>query len=319
MLSSNVGKVKLSRCFLNASGPRTISIQQLIELDSNSDGSLGGIVTKTYTLFPQPPTPQPNVYFDLCGSINRIGLENKGLPHFLNSLNSTSHRFDRPLIISIADPHNNIENIKVMLEYLINVECSIEINLSCPNVNFFEKSSFYDLVYEVVVILGEIMVNMNVGIKVPYLHSHEITAISNLLNEMKVINFVVCINTIPGLLVDPIQECCVINSTNGGIGGVGGVGGIGGIGGEYLKPFGLKCVREFYTQLDRSINIVGCGGISTPEDAFEYLLCGASAIQIGTKFFKSGKLEHISNGLETIMKRKKYARITQFQGKLREI
>ena len=150
MLSTNVGNLKLSSCFLNASGPRTITVHHLSELDLRYDKNvLGGIVTKSFTLFPQPSTPKPNVNFDIGGSINKIGLENKGLPYFLNSLNSAPYQFDHhPLIISIADPHNNIENLGVMVEMFEGTNWSIEINLSCHNTSFFEKQPLYNLVYE---------------------------------------------------------------------------------------------------------------------------------------------------------------------------
>ena len=68
--------------------------------------------------------------------------------------------------------------------------------------------------------------------------------------------------------------------------------GFGGIGGSYVKPTGLANVRKFYEIFQREgsgIKIVGCGGVETGKDVFEYILCGAEIVQVGTQFYKEGK------------------------------
>ena len=97
--------------------------------------------------------------------------------------------------------------------------------------------------------------------------------------------------------------------------------GIGGIGGKYIKPTGLSNVYNFYQEFKKrnlDIKIIGCGGIENGVDAFEYILCGADALQIGTQFYKENTpcFKRICDELSDIMSKKQYSTISEFKGKL---
>ena len=96
--------------------------------------------------------------------------------------------------------------------------------------------------------------------------------------------------------------------------------GCGGIGGTYLKPTGLSNVWNFYKvfkKLNSDIKIIGCGGIKSGVDAYEYILCGAYMVQVGTEFYKDTKcLNRIQIELKNLMKWKKYKSYEDFRGKL---
>ena len=99
---------------------------------------------------------------------------------------------------------------------------------------------------------------------------------------------------------------------------------MGGIGGKYIKPIGLSNVRNFYLEFQKEnlkIDIIGCGGIETGTDVFEYILCGASAVQIGTQFYKEGTncFSRLKKELVEIMEKKGYQSLEDFQGKLKII
>jgi dihydroorotate dehydrogenase (fumarate) len=110
--------------------------------------------------------------------------------------------------------------------------------------------------------------------------------------------------------IDTATESTVIKPKNG----------FGGIGGLFIKPTALANVRMFYKLLN-NIDVVGCGGVQTGQDAFEHILCGASMVQIGTTLWEEGKtcFERISNELTEIMEIKGYNSINDFKGKLNEI
>jgi dihydroorotate dehydrogenase (fumarate) len=97
--------------------------------------------------------------------------------------------------------------------------------------------------------------------------------------------------------------------------------GFGGIGGDYVKPTALANVRQFYTLLRKDIDVIGCGGVKNGQDAFEHILCGAKAVQIGTKLMQEGVdcFERISNELKALMQAKGYEKLEDFRGKLKSI
>ena len=115
------------------------------------------------------------------------------------------------------------------------------------------------------------------------------------------INFITCINSIAnGMVIDIENEKPVIEPK----------GGLGGIGGSVIKPIGLSNVYNFKKLLP-DIDIIGCGGIETGKDVFEYLLCGASAVQIGTQFQREGVecFKRINEEFLEVMKSKNYKTI----------
>ena len=94
--------------------------------------------------------------------------------------------------------------------------------------------------------------------------------------------------------------------------------GLGGLGGRYLKPIALANVKTFYELLGPEFPIIGVGGIETGRDVYDYILCGASAVEIGTQFAKEGPgcFERIQREFEEIMERKGYSSIEELRGKL---
>ena len=128
------------------------------------------------------------------------------------------------------------------------------------------------------------------------------------------LDYITCINSIGnGLIVDFETEKIVIKPKDG----------FGGIGGSYVKPTGLANVRKFYEIFQREgskIKIVGCGGVESGRDVFEYILCGAEVVQVGTQFYKEGGrcFSRLENELGRIMEDKGYSTLEEFRGKLRK-
>lgn len=277
------------KCIMNASGCLCMSKEELDDLKYNS--WLDAIVTKSGTLVERQAHPKPNLYVDTLGSINSIGLSNPGYL-FYNMYN-----YDGLYIQSLHpfDP-NELD------EMLNNVTNHIELNVSCPNVN------------RTTINLGEYLKvvekhKRKIGIKLPVLfYPEQFDDTSSLLLKYRDnVDFITCCNSIPnGLLVDNSNLTTRIVPNNG----------LGGIGGSYIKPLGLSNVYNFYRRLGDSIDIIGCGGISTGDDVYDYILCGAKAVQIGTQFLREGVGCFKRIGYELLQKisDNHYSTILEFRG-----
>ena len=296
----------------NASGPRCTTLQELKEIDY-SDSCF--ILTKSATLEPREGNPKPRYYDNKFGSVNSMGLPNKGIDYYIDIANE----FKKPYIISLSGLNLN-ENL-IMIDKIINVLTTkkiygIELNLSCPNI-MGKGQLAYDF-DQLNIYLNDIFkklnkIKLNVGIKLPpYFEIEHFTIVGNILNKYP-IDYITCINSIGnGLIVDHLSESVTIKPKKG----------CGGIGGSYIKPTGLSNVWNFYNvfkELNSNIKIIGCGGITSGIDAFEYILCGADLIQIGTQFYKDGIecFTRIDSELKNLMTSKNYEDIKNFKGKLK--
>lgn len=321
-LSTSISHLKFKSCICNASGPKCSLLEELQNLDNSVSCA---VITKTSTLEKREGNPQPRYYDNLLGSINSMGLPNQGHNYYIKH----SEKINKPYIISMTG-FSLDELITVLTNIIISKTNfnkkidGIEINLSCPNIigkgqiayDFKELDNYLK---EICFIYSNLLERFNekpiLGIKLPpYFEIHHFETAGEIISKYP-IDFITCINSIGNaLLVDIKNESTVIKPK----------GGIGGLGGSYVKPTGLSNVRNFYLQFkkrNRDIKIIGCGGIETGKDAFEYILCGADLLQIGTQFYKEdvGCFNRILKELTEVMKYKKYNNIDEFKGKLKTI
>ena len=189
----------------------------------------------------------------------------------------------------------------------------VELNLSCPNlVNKTIVAYDYETLDNYLNRLNDLDLKiLKVGLKLPpYYEFHNFEKVANIIKKYpKNINFVTCINSVVnGLIVDPNKETTTIYPKNG----------FGGIGGICCKPTALSNVNQFYKLLGDKIDIIGCGGITNGVDIFEHILCGASAVQIGSQLMIEGPkcFDRLINEFNIIMEKKGYNNINQFKGKL---
>jgi len=312
-LHTNIGFQLLDTCIYNASGPRCTSLKELIQLDK-SQASL--VLSKSSTVLPREGNVRPRYYQNELGSINSMGLPNQGFQYYIDSANAIS----KPYLISVNGL--TLEDTKLIITNILqsNKINGIEINLSCPNI-IGKGQLAYDLVEmerylsEIFLIINQYSFPFLVGLKLPpYFDLHWYPQITNIIKKFNV-HYITCVNSIGnGLLVDSETESTVIKPK----------GGMGGIGGQYIKPIGLSNVRNFYLEFQKQnikIDVIGCGGIETGEDIFEYILCGASAVQIGTQFYREGVkcFSRLQQELKDIMSKKGYRCLDDFKGKLQII
>ena len=294
---------------MNASGVHCMTTTELVELEQSNAGAF---ITKSCTLNERAGNPEPR-YFDVpLGSINSMGLPNRGFDYYLDYALNYEKQQTQPLFFSIAGM-SAAEN----LEMLTMIEKSdfqgiTELNLSCPNVPgkpqlAYDFEATEDLLQQVFARFTKPL-----GIKLPpYFDLAHFDQMAEILNQFP-LTYVNSINSIGnGLYIDTQKEAVVIKPKEG----------FGGLGGEYVKPTALANVRAFYTRLKPEIKIIGTGGIRNGQDAFEHLLCGATMLQIGTELHKEGPkiFDRITKELEQIMTEKGYRTIDKFRGKLKTI
>ena len=295
-------------CLMNAAGVACMTIAELEEVKNSAAGTF---VTKTATLDFRQGNPEPRYQDVPRGSINSMGLPNKGLDYYLDYLLDLQEKEpNRTFFLSLGgmSPEETHTILKKVQES--EFRGLIELNLSCPNVPGKPQIA-YD--FETTDrILAEVFdyFTKPLGIKLPpyfdIVHFDQAAAIFN----KYPLKFVNCVNSIGnGLYIE--DESVVIRPKNG----------FGGIGGEYIKPTALANVHAFYQRLNPQIQIIGTGGVLTGRDAFEHILCGASMVQVGTTLHKEGvgAFDRITNELKAIMAEKGYKSLEDFRGKLRYI
>ena len=226
----------------------------------------GAMLPKTVTSRPRVGNPPPRLAEAPSGMINSIGLQNPGLERFLDDLDAF-HAVGLPLLVSVAG--DTVAEFASMCEVLSRDRrvSSIELNLSCPNVEHgggtfcASPSTVGDVVAASKESLaGEkpLLVKLtNDGVVGNAVAAEEAGA-----------DAVTVINTIPALVVDAAERRVFLR---------------GGLSGPAIKPVALRAVYEVSRAV--SIPVVGCGGITSGTDVAEFMLAGAAAVQVGAGTF----------------------------------
>jgi len=320
MLHTNIAGIDLDCCIYNASGPRTGSIESLMKIGSSRSGA---ILSKSATKLGQEGNPTPrfinkiDLGGQLCqGSINSEGLPNKGI-HYYTSQEAVDQLsvFKKPYIVSLSglNLNDNLEMLAVTMQ-TSHVE-AIELNLACPNVPG-KPIIAYDF-EQMNNVLREVTEHPQfskkpLGVKLaPYFDLSYVKQAVSIIAKYP-IKYIVTTNTIGNaLFVDSENECAAIAPVFGGLGG------------GYVKQITLSNVRMITKVLEDvgrdDIDVVGVGGVATGKDAFELILCGAKAVQVGTCHWTEGPqcFDRIASELEEIMLKKGYKSIQEFRGKLK--
>ncbi len=308
-ISTTIGGVKLTTCIFNTSGPKdeTLPLLKIIGKSASS-----AITMKSCTLEPRKGNPEPR-YVDLPygSSINSMGLPNLGYKQYVKFVPVLKKQFKKPVVASICGMtlEENLIMFKAFNETGVDL---IEFNPGSPN-TIGKPIVGYD-VKEMDRLLSAVskVCKKPWGVKLPpYFDLVHFEEIAKVLRKYP-IKFITCINSIGnGLVIDPEKEQVVIKPK----------GGFGGIGGKVIKYTTLANVRKFYELLGDRIQIIAVGGVTNGIDAFECILAGASAVQLGTVYMQEGPtcFARIQKELADYMSKKGYADIEEFRGKLKTI
>ncbi len=305
--TTSIAGVRFPSCFMNAAGARCVTRE---ELETLGRSQAGAIVTKSMTLEPRQGNPEPRYYAFTNGSINSMGLPNLGYRAYA-ALIPELRRFGKPIVASVAGFG---EEDFVTIATAINASKPdlIEVNLSCPNIPGEPQIGYDPDVTERLLKRVRKVVTTPMGVKLPpYFDPAHQDKMAQILDRVGV-EFLSVINSVGnGLVVDLEKESVVIKPK----------GGFGGLGGPLIKPMALANVRAFWKLFGGRVPIIGTGGIASGGDAFEHLLCGASAVQVGTAFVEEGTgvFERLESELAVVLGKKGYDSASACVGKLKEL
>ena len=270
-----IGYVSFDNPILNASGCWSMNEEQICELENSK---LGGVVSKTCSIFRKEGNKEPNYHYDEKNNVhfNSKGLPNFGYDYYKNISNKIK---DKPFIISIA--YSNIYELVIMLndyDQFVDKNVLVEINVSCPNVDSRIPGYHIEDMEELLQTIKDLDYdNVCVGLKLPpYFEIEFINKLSILFNKYEnCLYFIVVSNSIAnGFPTSSNKEPILANH-------------YGGISGKFNKYISLSNVKTFAALLQKTITIVGCGGIETNEDILEYFKYGASFVQLASCFYNS--------------------------------
>jgi dihydroorotate dehydrogenase (fumarate) len=282
------------------------------ELDAVAASAAGALITKSCTLEAREGNPEPRYCSTPMGSINSMGLPNEGYRYYLDYAAQYDHAAGKPLFVSLSGM--SLQDNLTMLQALADLDlpCLPEVNLSCPNVPGKPQLGYDFAATAAALSAISRSYARPFGVKLPpYFDVAHFSQMAEVLNGCDTLRFVTCINSIGnGLVVDLESESAVIRPK----------GGLGGLGGAYVLPTALANVREF-SRLLVNKHVIGCGGIDSGAEAFMHILCGATAVQIGTCLHEEGvgAFARIQGELSAIMEAKGYRTLSEFRGKLKTL
>ncbi|HIH37245.1 MAG TPA: dihydroorotate dehydrogenase [Methanocellales archaeon] len=239
----------------------------------------GAVVTKSIGVVSREGHPGPVMIKTECGFLNAIGLANPSYHEFKSELEEA--KGEVPVVASIFG--RNAEEFEEVALGLIEAGLdAFELNLSCPHAEGYGASLGEDPnAVENITRAVKKAVNVPVWVKLPPLTN--IVKIG-LAAQRGGADAVVAINTLPAMAIDIESRFPVLGNISGGLSGAA------------IKPVALKCVYDLYAVLD--IDIIGVGGISSWRDALEFIMAGASALEIGSAVYEDrGVFRHISDGI----------------------
>jgi dihydroorotate dehydrogenase (NAD+) catalytic subunit len=264
---------------------------------------LGGIFVKAVTGKNRDGNAYPRMAETSSGMLNSVGLQNKGIDHFCREIYPRIRHFDTHMIVNVSG--STVEEYIEVAERINELEMipAIELNISCPNVKLggmafgtvpamaAEVTSEVRKVYKKV-----LMVKL----------SPNVTSIGDLAKAVVDggADVITLINTLLGMAIDAERRRPVLSTITGGLSG------------PAIKPIALRMVWQTHKAV--RVPIIGLGGIMNATDAIEFILAGASAIQVGTANFIDPSVSvKIVDGIEAYLDRHKINNVSDLVGALR--
>ncbi|MEW5760573.1 MAG: dihydroorotate dehydrogenase [Candidatus Thermoplasmatota archaeon] len=295
-INVEVSGLKLDNPTILASGIWGETASSLIRI---ARSGAGGVVTKSIGIDEREGYKNPTVFEVETGLINAIGLSNPGIEKYGLEMKKYLKDISKPIIGSIYGTKEQFPYLaKKFEDYGAK---AIELNLSCPHVKKYGLDVCSDE-EEVKQIVKETKKIVHIPIFAKLSPNiADITAVAKAVEEGGG-DGIVAINTLKGMAID-IDFCMPILSNK-----------VGGYSGKGIKPVGLRCVYEIAGSV--KIPVIGVGGILCARDAIEYIMAGATAVQIGSGIYYKGIgiFKEICNELINFLKKNKYNSIEEIIG-----
>ena len=295
--SVNVAGIELKNPVMTASGTFGSGMEYSEFVDLNR---LGAVVTKGVASVPWPGNPTPRVAEVYGGMLNAIGLQNPGIDVFVERDLAFLKDFDTKVIVNVCG--KSVEEYLSVVERLSDesVVAGLEINVSCPNVKegaiaFGQNAdALFNITSEIKKIAKQPVI-----MKL----SPNVTDITEMAKaaEAAGTDAISLINTITGMKIDINKRKCLLANKTGGMSG------------PAIKPVAVRMVYQCAKAVN--IPIIGMGGISTGEDAIEFLMAGATAVSVGAaNFVNPNATIEVIEGIEKFMKDNNISDINEIIG-----
>ena len=263
---------------------------------------LGGILVKGTTLHPREGNPYPRMAETPSGMLNAVGLQNKGVDYFCDHIYPTIRDYNTAMIVNVSGSQleDYIETAE-KINALDNIP-AIELNISCPNVKEGGMAFGVTCAGAASVVRAVRQVYDKTLIVKLSPNVTDITEIARAV-EAEGADSISMINTLLGMAIDAERRRPVLSTITGGLSG------------PAVKPIALRMVWQ--TAQVVKIPIIGMGGIASATDAIEFLLAGATAVEIGTyNFVDPTATIKIVEGIEDYMRKHGFSDIYQIIGAL---
>ena len=288
--------VELKNPVMTASGTFGSGAEYSEFVDLNK---LGAVVTKGVANVPWPGNPTPRVAETASGMLNAIGLQNPGIDVFCERDIPFLKKYDTKIIVNVCG--KSTEDYCEVVERLGNEPVDLlEINVSCPNVKeggiaFGQDPKALEAITKEVKKYAKQPIIMKL--------SPNVTDITEMAKAAEAggADILSLINTLTGMKIDIYKKTFALANKTGGMSG------------PAVKPVAVRMVYQVAQAV--KLPIIGMGGISTAEDALEFILAGASAVSVGTaNFFNPYAAEEVVRGIEDYMKSQNIEDIRQLIG-----
>ncbi len=295
-LAVDLSGLRLRNPTMNAAGVLGMSSSLLNRV---YEAGAGAVVTKSVGPHPRTGHLNPTLVQVEAGILNAMGLPNPGVDYFVDEVRELKER-GVPVVASFFG--GTVEEFTEVARLLSEADVdALELNASCPNVaeELGMLASDACNVEEVTASVKEV-VDSPVFVKL----SPNVTDIAEIARaaERGGADAITAVNTLKGIAVDIEFRRPVLKNVTGGLSG------------PALKPVALRCVWEIAEAVD--VPVIGCGGVEGWRDAVEFLLCGASAVEMGTSIMTRGMgvFREVTEGLERYLEANGFSRVEEVVG-----
>ena len=295
-LTTNIAGLKLTNPTILASGIMGYSAESM---DRVAKSGAGAVITKSVGIKPRVGYANPTIVQTESGLINAMGLPNPGIEKYVNEIKHAKTVLQVPLIVSVFG--YSADEYAIVAKRAAEAGAdAIELNVSCPHV----KQTGAEIGQNPN-ILSEVVKKVKAETTVPLIvklspNVADIVVFAKAAVEAGA-DVLTAVNTLKALAIDAETMIPILNNIKGGLSGAA------------IKPVSLRCVYDIADAVD--VPIIGCGGISNWRDAVEFLLAGASAVQIGTAVADDIKVfQSVNKGLETYLRKKLYENVKEIVG-----
>jgi len=297
LLGTNLAGLKLASPTVLASGVLGYTGESMQRI---AKAGAGAVVTKSVGVEPRPGYPNPTVVQANAGLINAMGLPNPGIDEYTEEIRYAKTILKVPLIVSVYG-YTAEEYASVAQKALAAGADAVELNVSCPHV----KDTGSEIGQNPKV-LAEVVGKVKAAVRKPVIvklspNVNDIAEIAKVAVKAGA-DALTAINTVKAMAIDVETQMPVLGNVKGGLSG------------PAIKPIALRCIYDIFEAV--KIPIFGCGGVTNWQDAVEFFLAGASAVQIGSgvALEEPELFQTINKGVQAYLEKKGYGSVKEIVG-----